>query len=205
MGGAVTSTTDSKTTTTIDSQRFGRAAARAAQWHATQKRKGSETPYLSHLLGVASLVLEDGGDEDQAIAALLHDAAEDAGGERILTLITQEFGERVASIVRACSDSLTEDAEVKAPWRERKEDAIVHLRESPDEVLVVAAADKLHNLRTTVVDHAAIGDEVWERFKTGREGFLWYHEQLHELFAERIPASRSVAAMAEGLEVLRSG
>ena len=199
----MTDTTDTKPTT-IDSQRFGRAAARAADWHATQKRKGSETPYLSHLLGVASLVLEDGGDEDQAIAALLHDAAEDQGGERILSLITQEFGERVASIVRSCSDSLSEDPTLKAPWRKRKEAAIAHLRQAPDEVLVVAAADKLHNLRTTVVDHAAIGDEVWERFKTGREGFLWYNEQLHALFAERIPASRSLAAMTEGLQVLRA-
>ncbi len=187
----------------IDPERFSRAIARATEWHSDQKRKGTETPYLSHLLGVASLVLEDGGDEDQAIAGLLHDAAEDAGGEKVLVIIGAEFGERVESIVRSCSDSLTEDREAKLPWAERKEAAIAHLRQAPVETLTVAAADKLHNLRSTVVDHAAIGDRVWEKFKTGRNRFFWYHDRLHDVFAERIPNSRSVAAMTAELEGLR--
>lgn len=191
------------TAVVIDPERFSRAIARATEWHSDQKRKGTETPYLSHLLGVASLVLEDGGDEDQAIAGLLHDAAEDAGGEKVLVIIGAEFGERVESIVRSCSDSLTEDREAKLPWAERKEAAIAHLRQAPVETLTVAAADKLHNLRSTVVDHAAIGDRVWEKFKTGRDGFFWYHDRLHDVFAERIPNSRSVAAMTVELEGLR--
>lgn len=189
---------------TLDAERVGRAVARATGWHGDQVRKGTGTPYLSHLLGVASLILEDGGDEDQVIAGLLHDAAEDQGGEATLEVIQQEFGERVSRIVRACSDSLTEDPSVKAPWRERKERAISTIAEAPDDVLIVVAADKLHNLRSTVADYAVIRDAVWDKFKTGREGFLWYHDQLHEVLVRRIPDSRSVAGIEAEMATLRA-
>lgn len=189
---------------TLNAERVGRAVERATGWHGDQVRKGTSTPYLSHLLGVASLILEDGGDEDQVIAGLLHDAAEDQGGEATLAVIQQEFGERVARIVRACSDSLTEDPSVKAPWRERKERAIATIAEAPDDVLIVVAADKLHNLRSTVADYAVIQDAVWDKFKTGREGFLWYHDQLHDVLVRRIPDSRSVAGIEAEMATLRA-
>lgn len=188
---------------TFDHERIGRAVARAGEWHATQVRKGTETPYLSHLMGVASLVIEDGGDEDQVIAGLLHDAAEDQGGEAMLGVIAAEFGERVAAMVRSCSDSLTEDPEAKAPWRERKEAAIAHLAQCADDVLLVVAADKLHNLRSTITDAEVDGAADWSKFKAGRDGFFWYNATLHDLLARRLPGSRSVRAFGVELEQVR--
>lgn len=187
----------------FDHARIGRAVERASEWHATQIRKGLGTPYLSHLMGVASLVIEDGGDEDQVVAGLLHDAAEDQGGEAMLSTIAAEFGNRVAGIVRSCSDSLTEDPCGKAAWQERKEAAIAHLAGCADDVLLVAAADKLHNLRATITDLEVDGVVDWSRFKTGRDGFLWYNTSLHDLLSRRIPWSRSVRAFAVELEQLR--
>lgn len=188
---------------TYDHERLGRAVARASEWHALQVRKGTGTPYVSHLLGAASLVIEDGGDEDQVVAALLHDAAEDQGGEAMLALIATEFGDRVAGIVRSCSDSLTEDAAAKAPWRRRKEQAIAHLAGCSDDVLLVVAADKLHNLRSTLADRVVDGAVDWTKFKAGQEGFFWYNDALHALLAERIGWSRSVRAFHAELDLLR--
>lgn len=188
---------------TYDHERVGRAVARASEWHAEQMRKGTGTPYLSHLLGAASLVIEDGGDEDQVIAALLHDAAEDQGGEAMLARIETEFGARVADMVRSCSDSLVEDAGAKAPWRDRKEQAIAHLSGCTDDVLLVVAADKLHNLRSTLTDRVVDGAADWTKFKAGREGFFWYNDELHALLAARLPGSRSVRAFHAELEQLR--
>jgi (p)ppGpp synthase/HD superfamily hydrolase len=162
--------------------------------HAGQVRKGTKIPYVSHLLAVASLVLENGGDEELAIAALLHDAAEDQGGEPRLADIRVRFGERVADIVRECSDSLTVDANAKAPWGERKREYLEHLRKSTDDgYLLVSCADKLHNARAILQDFRAVGHRIWKRFtkkgdKTPEE-LVGLYDALAEAFQNRLPGS----------------
>lgn len=165
--------------------RFEGATTYAAQAHAGQLRKGTETPYLAHLLGVAALVLEDGGDEDEAIAALLHDAVEDAGGSARLADIRRRFGDRVAEIVASCSDSI--DGERTAEnWRERKDDYLEHLESLTDTgVLRVSLADKLHNVRAILRDLESWRGKrsaFWARFNTGRKEQLWYYDQLVGVF-----------------------
>ena len=151
-------------------QRFDAALGHAARLHRTQLRKATDVPYVSHLLAVASLVIEDGGDEDEAIAALLHDAVEDQGGVAVLDDIRARFGPRVADIVEACSDSLAEDPAAKAPWRARKEQYLAHMAEAPAAVLRVACADKLHNARCMLAEYRTMGEALWDRFNGGRAG-----------------------------------
>ena len=178
-----------KATVTRLNARFREALLFAAQLHAGQTRKGSGVPYIAHLLGVTSIVLENGGDEDQAIAALLHDAVEDQGGAAISARIRELFGERVAMIVDACSDS---DTLPKPPWRDRKEAYLKQLEDEPEEVLLVSAADKLYNARAIVADYRALGEAVWERFSGGKNGSLWYYDALAEIFRRKGPARLSV-------------
>jgi (p)ppGpp synthase/HD superfamily hydrolase len=185
--------------TRLDSRRTGQAVQLAAELHAGQTRKGSEIPYLSHLMSVAALVMEDGGTQDEVIAGLLHDAAEDQGGEQVLARIEQELGAVVAGIVRECSDSITEVGVAKAPWRERKERAIELLPKRSRSALLVIAADKLHNVRSTVVDLEVVGPGVWDRFRTGRYGFVWYHELMVAGRRQRLPESRSVGLLEREL------
>jgi (p)ppGpp synthase/HD superfamily hydrolase len=143
-------------------KRFQKALKMACDLHQLDVRKGTDIPYVSHLLAVASLVLEDGGDEDEAIAALLHDAVEDHGGLRTLKLIRTEFGDWVAGIVKACSDSATADPKRKPPWCDRKKAYLLHLsQETRPEVLRVSAADKLHNARCILADYRRCGDSLW--------------------------------------------
>lgn len=153
--------------------RFERALVYATQIHSNQIRKGSKVPYISHLLSVTALVLEDGGDEDEAIAALLHDAIEDQSitSQQIHDL----FGEKVASIVSACTESETLP---KPPWKERKLAAIEDLRHASPSIRRVMLADKLHNLRSILSDWYRLGDKIWHRFKGGKEGTLWYFRSL---------------------------
>jgi (p)ppGpp synthase/HD superfamily hydrolase len=165
--------------------RFEDALGYAVRLHAGQLRKGTAIPYVAHPLAVAGLVLEHGGDEDEAIAALLHDAAEDCGGRPVLDEICARFGERVAAIVEGCSDSLT--AGEKAPWWERKTEYLKHLRKAPPSVRLVSAADKLHNARAILADYRAIGDDLWERFTAKRDGTLWYYGTLVDLFRDLGP------------------
>jgi len=161
--------------------RFDEALQLAADLHRKQFRKGTGTPYMAHLLGVASLVLEDGGDEDQAIAALLHDAAEDQGGRKILKEISTRFGDRVAAIVDGCTDTY----EIPKPaWRRRKEDYLEHLRTVPSSVRLVSLADKLQNARSILTDLNRSGEKVWLRFNGGKEGTLWYYRSLVKVFQE---------------------
>jgi hypothetical protein len=162
--------------------RFDRALSLARELHSEQQRKGSEIPYLAHLLGVTSLVLEDGGSEDEAIAALLHDAVEDQGGAPTLALIAQRFGKHVAEIVEGCSDT---DVIPKPPWKERKEAYIAHLSDAKPGVLRVSLADKLHNARAILFDLELVGDAVWDRFKADRTETIWYYESLVGAFAAR--------------------
>ena len=153
------------------SQRIIRALEMAHELHARQRRKGSGTPYLNHLLSVAALVGEYGGDEDQFIAALLHDAVEDQGGRPTLERIRDCFGDNVANLVWECSDS---DSEPKPPWQARKDNHIAHVMTSKPALRLIIAADKLHNAQSIRRDLRQHGAEVWNRFKGGREGMVWY-------------------------------
>jgi (p)ppGpp synthase/HD superfamily hydrolase len=159
--------------------RFTQALDLATHLHAKQVRKGTRIPYIAHLLAVASLVLENGGGEDEAIAALLHDAVEDQGGAKTLEKIRRQFGERVAEIVLGCSDT---DQMPKPPWRARKETYIDHVRHASASIQLVSLADKVHNARSILADYRTHGDQVWSRFHGGQTGTLWYYRALIAAF-----------------------
>ncbi len=162
---------------------FDRALLLATSHHRRQLRKGTETPYVSHLLAVASLVLEMGGSETEAIGALLHDAVEDGGGPPMLARIREEFGADAARIVDANSDT---DVEPKPPWLERKQDYIAAIAHKQPDELRVSLADKLHNARAILLDFRTHGDELWNRFRAGEgESVRWYYRSLYEAFAAR--------------------
>jgi (p)ppGpp synthase/HD superfamily hydrolase len=162
-------------------KRFEEALVYALGLHANQARKGTDVPYASHLLSVAALVLEDGGSEDEAIAALLHDAVEDQGGSRTRDEIERRFGEQVARIVDGCTDT---DEMPKPPWRGRKESYIENMRHATPEVRRVSLADKLHNSRTILSDLRRRGEAVWQRFTGGKDGTLWYYRTLVDAYRE---------------------
>lgn len=167
--------------TTPLTPRFEEALVFATQLHARQLRKGNGVPYIAHLLSVTGLVLEAGGDEDEAIAALLHDAVEDQGGLETLTEIRRRFGDRVAEIVDGCSDTYTIP---KPLWRKRKETYIAHLREATPEVRRVSLADKLHNARSILRDLRKDSAATWDKFSGGKEGTLWYYRTLVQVYSE---------------------
>jgi (p)ppGpp synthase/HD superfamily hydrolase len=146
-------------------RRFDLAFQVASGLHSEQERKGTGIPYIAHLMAVCALVLEAGGDEDQAIVALLHDAVEDQGGLPTLDTIRRLFGNRVAAAVESCSDSTVSNPEKKLPWRDRKESYLEHLRHAGKDALIVAVADKLHNASAILSDYRRIGDELWSRFQ----------------------------------------
>ena len=168
---------------TITSERLARAFALAERLHRDQMRKASSIPYVSHLLAVAALTIEYGGEEDQAIAALLHDAAEDQGGVATLELIRADFGDRVADIVAACSDTFETP---KPEWRARKENFLSDLESVSVDVLLVVAADKLHNATTMLEGHRVIGAELWSRFTGSRDQQLWYLKSVAEICSRRL-------------------
>jgi (p)ppGpp synthase/HD superfamily hydrolase len=161
--------------------RFDEGLVYATRLHAGQLRKGTPIPYIAHLLSVTGLVLEDGGGEVEAIAALLHDAVEDQGGAATREEIRRRFGERVVAIVDGCTDA---DTIPKPPWRARKEAYVAHVRHAPPDVRRVSLADKLHNARAIRADLRQHGDALWARFNGGREGTLWYYRALAEAFRE---------------------
>lgn len=163
---------------------FMRAFEFAAKQHSGQTRKASTIPYIAHLMGVASLVLEAGGDEDLAIAALLHDVVEDCGGTPMLKEVERRFGNRVAAIVDGCTDAYEIP---KPPWRERKESYIRRLKRESADTRLVSAADKLNNVRAILSDYRAVGESVWSRFNGGRDGTLWYYRTLRDEFLRRKP------------------
>ena len=164
------------------SDRFGEALAYASRLHRHQRRKGTNIPYISHLLAVSAIVLEHGGGEDEAIAALLHDAIEDQGGAATREEIRRRFGDRVTEIVDGCTDAETIP---KPPWRERKEAYIAHVALADESVRLVSAADKLHNARSILADYRQIGDALWPRFTGRKDGTLWYYRSLVEAFRPR--------------------
>ncbi len=164
--------------------RFNEAFLFAAEKHGLQTRKKTGIPYISHLMSVAALVLEAGGDEEAAIAALLHDVVEDCGGHSVLDEIRQRFGERVAGIVAGCTDAYTIP---KPPWKTRKLEYLDHLRSASEDIRLVSAADKLHNVRTILADYRRDGDSVWDRFSGHREGTLWYYRAVLDVLREGKP------------------
>lgn len=165
--------------------RFLEAMNYANFHHAGQTRKASNIAYISHPFAVAGLIIETRGDEDQAIGGLLHDVAEDCGGEVRLQEIEKNFGARVKAIVRGCSDSLTAGKEEKAPWRVRKETHIAHLWDANDDVLLVTAADKTHNARAIVTDLDCIGPVLWNRFNATSADIVWYYESVYDILKMR--------------------
>jgi (p)ppGpp synthase/HD superfamily hydrolase len=171
-------------------ERMVRAMDYAVELHANQARKATRTPYAAHLLAVCSLVLEDGGTENEAIAALLHDGPEDQGGQAVLDEIERRFGADVAGMVDALSDTLDDP---KPPWRERKEAYLARQREEAESVLRISLADKLHNLRSIATD----GDDVWRRFSADKPEQAWYYRSLLGVFEERLPRSRNLPAFRQ--------
>lgn len=163
--------------------RFEKALAFAARRHAGHTRKGTDIPYISHLMAVCALVIEAGGGEDEAIGALLHDAVEDQ--KATLDEIAERFGAGVAEVVDHCSDT---DREPKPPWRQRKESFIARVSAAPAAAQIVVAADKLHNLRSIAADYEIEGDAVWDRFNGGRDGTLWYYRAVCESLSQVPPA-----------------
>jgi (p)ppGpp synthase/HD superfamily hydrolase len=165
-------------------ERFDEAFHYAHRLHRTQTRKGTPIPYISHLMTVAALVVEHGGNEDQAIAGLLHDAAEDQGGAETLAHIRNAFGDPVAAIVSDCTDAWTEP---KPEWRPRKEAYLAILPGKPAQSLLVSLADKTHNAEAILFDYRVLGDQLWERFNGGAAGTRWYYSALAEVFPKVMP------------------
>ena len=163
----------------LHSERLITALGVAARLHAGQRRKGSDIPYLSHLLGTCAIALDYGAGEDEAIAALLHDAIEDVQPVAVARAAVADFGPEVLRIVEGCTDS---DTHPKPPWRERKEAYVSHLADCDAPILLVSAADKLHNSRSIVQDLRRFGAATWDRFTGGREGSLWYYRAVVDAF-----------------------
>lgn len=168
--------------------RFDDALQYAHGLHRHQTRKGTVIPYVSHLMTVSALVIEHGGNEDQAIAALLHDAAEDQGGAETLTEIQLRFGDEVAEIVQDCTDAWTDP---KPAWRPRKEAYLARLPLKPTQSLLVSLADKTHNAEAILFDYRSIGDALWQRFNGGAEGTRWYYQSLARIFSQVLPGRLS--------------
>ncbi len=183
-------------------ERFDNALGLASSLHRNQRRKGTDIPYVSHLLAVAAIALEMGADEDQAIAALLHDAVEDQGGPDTLKEIERRFGKRVAAIVDGCSDA---DTFLKPPWKARKLSYLDGMVEKHHDTLVVSLADKIHNARAILHDLEIHGEAVWARFRGGRDGSLWYYSELVEKFETLLPGhfSRQFAEIVKQLHEVR--
>jgi len=181
--------------------RFEEALVYATRLHNGQNRKGTGIPYVAHLLAVTALVIEWGGDEDMAIAALLHDAVEDQGGMVTLADIHRRFGERVARIVDGCTDSYDQP---KPAWRKRKEDYLQKLQGEPADVRLVSLADKVHNARSILSDLRKEGISALDRFRGGREGTLWYYHSLVEVFneVETTPQTAELRHLVEEMDLL---
>lgn len=183
MGGGLEPASPGSASITVLTEQYDRAVAYAVRMHAGQVRKGTSIPYVAHPLAVSALVLEAGGTQDEAIAGLLHDVAEDCGGEPRLVEIARAFGPQVERIVRACSDSITEDAQSKAPWRDRKERHLEHLRQADRSIALVTVADKLHNAGAILADVRRDGIDTLARFSAGPDDLCWYYTALAQVLA----------------------
>ena len=184
--------------------KVAKALALAIKAHDGQYRTKTAIPYIAHPMGVASIALEHGADEDLAMAALLHDAVED-GGAAYAELIRAEFGDRVADIVAGCTDGVPDSAGNKAPWAERKVAYLTHLMSASDDVLLVSGSDKLHNARAIVEDLLKIGEDVFKRFSSSKEQTLWYYESLAQIFASRgSPVAKALTEAVDQMKRLSS-
>ena len=181
--------------------RFETALIMAHRLHRSQERKGSSVPYISHLMSVSALVLEEGGSEDEAIAALLHDAIEDQGGSGTRDLLKVTFGDRVCAIIEGCTES---DVQPKPAWRERKERHLAQLVNAPPSVVRVTVADKLHNVRSLLADYDRMGEDIWERFGGGKVGTIWYYREMLVRLRSTIDSVslRELAELVDRLEQL---
>lgn len=160
-------------------EKFESALVYATRLHADQKRKISGVPYISHLLSVAALVIEAGGTEEEAIAALLHDSIEDQGGKPTREDIRQQFGETVVAIIDGCTEW---DTPPKPPWLERKTRYLDKLRHASPSVRLVSLADKLHNARSLLADWRQHGDVIWTEFSSGKDKTLWFYQSLVQVY-----------------------
>lgn len=197
----MTSTDPGAEQTIVLTDKYIQAVAYAAAIHETQVRKGTNLPYMSHLLAVSGSVLEAGGTEEQAIAALLHDAAEDQGGAGRLAGIRVRFGANVAAIVEGCSDSLAGDPARKRPWRERKDEHLAHLREAPASVIIVAAADKLHNARAVATD-LRLDPNTMRRFNASADEQLWFYRELLGVLRDRGAPAALTTPLADAVDTI---
>src|SRR4051812_26598333 len=190
------------------SERFDKALVYAARHHRQQLRKGSRVPYMSHLMSVSAIVLEHGGSEDQAIAALLHDAVEDAPdgqGPTVLREIRERFGERVADMVEACSDGLDAAGNRSGSWAERKRPYVAGLLDpakKSDEALLVTAADKIHNGSRIAADLREFGPAFWSTFNACEHELLWYYTSVDTAVTERLPKSSIAEALHRAVDEL---
>jgi (p)ppGpp synthase/HD superfamily hydrolase len=180
-------------------EKFDHALLYASRLHRDQVRKGTSTPYITHLLAVASIVGENGGTEDEVVAALLHDAPEDQGGEATLQEIRDQFGDGVAEIVDGCTDTYETP---KPPWRERKERYLAHLAGASGSVRLVSSADKLHNARTVLSDYRLLGEDLWTRFNGKKEGTLWYYRAVVDVLQGDSPIVEELDRTVSELETL---
>lgn len=197
----MTSTGPAPDHTIVLTDKYTQAVAYAAAIHEPQVRKGTNLPYMSHLLAVSGSVLEAGGTEEQAIAALLHDAAEDQGGTGRLAGIRVRFGANVAEIVEGCSDSLAEDPATKRPWRERKEQHLEHLRAASASVIIVAAADKLHNARAVATD-LRLDPDTMSRFNASADQQLWYYRELLTVLRDKQAPAALTVPLADAIDTM---
>lgn len=179
------------------SENFEKALHYAFRLHQSQKRKVTGVPYFSHLMAVSATVLEHGGDEETAIAALLHDAVEDQGGTKTLEEIRRTFGERVACIVEDASDAFDRP---HPPWRERKLRHIARMREASGDSQLVVAADKLHNIKSIQRDYHRLGNALWKCFTAGKETTLWYYRSMCEALSGNPALSDILAEVRAALE-----
>ncbi len=190
--------------------RFADALGFAEQLHRTQTRKGNDIPYIAHLMAVTATVLEWDGDEDTAIAALLHDAVEDQGGMETEATIRSRYGDRVADIVLACTDSISTDPAAKAPWEERKRAHIAKLASARPDVALVTAADKLHNATAMIRDIRRYGPATLDRFNAGPARLVWYFQTIADALASHeavapVAELRNAAETLQRLSVLKAG
>ncbi len=167
----------------IDKKKYKKAIDYAFALHSNQYRKGTTIPYFTHLVSVSNNVIENGGNTDEAIAGLLHDAVEDQGGEKTLKLIRKRFGNKVAKIVKECSDTKITP---KPPWLERKKKYLLEMKKSTQSSLFVSLCDKLHNVTCIVNDYQRVGRKLWKRFNASSKQVYWYHNSLYINFTKHL-------------------